>query len=241
MIRIGLFILLSLLGLGVGLASQHQDTDVVGSAAESLLKARFQRAGVAYPPARIQLIALKEPKRLELWAWAQRKWRHIHDYAVLAASGHAGPKLREGDKQVPEGFYRIAALNPNSNFHLSMKLDYPNAYDWEHALEEGREKPGSDIFIHGSALSTGCLAVGDKYVEELYALISSIGKENVQVMIVPYDFRTRTFSASVKRPSWLQQLYAYLQARISQFPLSAKMKDCPNQCLVHQGWYKPSN
>ena len=206
----------------------------VGPKAEFLLRARFQHAGVDFPPERIQLIALKETRRLELWVWAHRKWQHIHDYPIFAASGHAGPKLKEGDKQVPEGFYRITALNPNSKFHLSMRLGYPNPFDWQHAVEEGRQSPGSDIFIHGSAWSVGCLAIGNQNVEELYALVSQIGTERVQVMIVPYDFRIRHYSAAKNDPPWLESLYGYLKLRMNQFPLGAKMRGCSVDCLMHQ-------
>jgi murein L,D-transpeptidase YafK len=210
----------------------------VGPKAEFLLKARFRNAGMGYPPERLQLIALKASKRLELWVWADRSWRHIHDYPIFAASGHAGPKLREGDKQVPEGFYRVTALNPNSRFHLSLKLDYPNPFDWQHAVEEGRKSPGSNIFIHGSAWSVGCLAIGNRNVEELYALVSAVGPEQVQVMIVPYDFRIRDYSITEDDPPWLERLYGYLNLRLRQFPLAAKMRGCSVECLMHQARQK---
>jgi hypothetical protein len=211
----------------------------VGPKAEYLLRARFQHAGVDYPPERIQLIALKETKRLELWVWTQKMWRHIHDYPIFAASGHAGPKLKEGDKQVPEGFYRITALNPNSKFHLSLKLDYPNPFDWQQAIAEGRKEPGSDIFIHGSAWSVGCLAIGNQNVEEIYALVSRTGPEKVQVMIVPYDFRVRNYSITKHDPPWLESLYGYLSLRMHQFPLAAKMRGCTVECLMRQVWRNP--
>ena len=232
MIRFG-WMLLMLMLVGNSLF-QPVAAQEVGPMAKYLLKARFERAGVSYPPERIQLIALKENKRLELWAWADRKWRHIHDYPVFAASGHAGPKLKEGDKQVPEGFYRISALNPNSKFHLSLRLDYPNPFDWQHAVDEGRESPGSDIFIHGSAFSVGCLAIGNRNVEELYALVSQVGPEQVQVMIVPYDFRSRDYVLGKEDPSWLEHLYGYLKLRMRQFPLKAKLRGCTVDCLLQQ-------
>lgn len=233
MIRICLLVLLlSAMGLAQGL--QETAAGARGPAPEYLIKARFQRAGVDYPPQRIQLIALKETKRLELWSWADRKWRHIHDYPVFAASGHAGPKLREGDKQVPEGFYRIEALNPNSNFHLSLKLDFPNPFDWKNATEEGRKTPGSNIFIHGSAWSVGCLAIGNRAVEELYALVSRIGVDRVQMLIAPYDFREKGVSIREGEPPWVEQLYGYLNARMRQLPLADKLDGCSTDCLVNQ-------
>lgn len=188
------------------------------------LKSRFRSAEVDYPPERIQLIALKESRRLELWAWEAPQWRHVVDYPVFAASGHNGPKLEEGDRQVPEGFYRIEALNPNSHFHLSLKLNYPNAYDWKNALDEGRTTPGSNIFIHGSAWSKGCLAIGNRNVDEVFALVSEVGIDNAYVLIAPYDFRTRELGVEANQPAWVKELYAYLNVRMAQFPLSAKHK-----------------
>jgi murein L,D-transpeptidase YafK len=198
--------------------------------AEATLQERFELAGVDYPPQRIQLIALKQSRRLELWAYQKDHWRYVHDYAVFAASGEAGPKLREGDKQVPEGFYRIVELNPNSHFHLSMKLNYPNAFDWMQATREGREKPGSNIFIHGSAWSSGCLAIGNRYVEELFYLVGRVGLEQAGVLILPYDFRRSEIRLKADAPEWLGQLYAHLKLRMDDFPLAEKVSTCAYGC-----------
>lgn len=197
---------------------------------DDTLQRRFALAGVDYPPERIQLIALKQSRRLELWAYQEGHWHYVHDYPVFAASGESGPKLREGDKQVPEGFYRIVELNPNSHFHLSMKLNYPNAFDWVQAMREGRERPGSNIFIHGSAWSTGCLAVGNRYVEELFYLVGKVGPEQAGVLIVPYDFRRREVVLDGGEPDWVAGLYARLKLRLADFPLTQKASACGFGC-----------
>jgi hypothetical protein len=193
------------------------------------IAARFEQAGVDFPPQRVQLIALKESRRLELWAYSEQRWRFIHDYAIFAASGEAGPKLREGDKQVPEGFYRIVGLNPNSHFHLSMRLNYPNAFDWVQAGLEDRQRPGSNIYIHGSAWSAGCLAIGNHYIEELFYLVGRLGIDQAAVLIVPYDFRRRAIAAT-EEPVWLDELYRYLKLRLAKFPLSEKRPGCGIGC-----------
>src|SRR5262245_18777864 len=97
--------------------------------AERRMASSFARRGIAYPPQAATLIALKGEARLELWADAGAGWTFVRSYLVQSASGRLGPKLRQGDHQVPEGVYRIEALNPNSRYHLSMRLDYPNAFD----------------------------------------------------------------------------------------------------------------
>lgn len=203
--------------------------DKLDADAAQRIAERFELAGVDFPPQRVQLIALKESRRLELWAYSEERWWFVHDYAIFAASGSAGPKLREGDKQVPEGFYRIVSLNPNSHFHLSMRLNYPNTFDWMQADLEGRHSPGSNIYIHGSAWSAGCLAIGNRYIEELFYLVAKVGIERSAVLIVPYDFRSRAITA-VKEPVWLGELYTYLKLRLAKFPLSEKMSDCGIGC-----------
>lgn len=196
--------------------------DDFGDATSRKLKPYFAEANVAYPPREILLLALKEEKKLELWAKADDGgYRFIRDYDIQAASGKAGPKLRQGDKQVPEGVYRIVALNPNSHYHLSMKLNYPNAFDLRHANEEGRDNPGSDIFIHGKAASIGCLAMGDETIEELFVLTAQTGKENVKVVIAPRDPRLSPLESSDLdgKPEWVSDLYAEIAREVS--PLSA--------------------
>src|SRR5262249_31659535 len=90
-----------------------------GPAARARLRPWFEKAAVAYPPGSVTLVVIKESKTMEIWAApAAGAYHHVRDYPILAASGHAGPKLREGDMQVPEGVYAIDSLNPNSGYHL---------------------------------------------------------------------------------------------------------------------------
>lgn len=193
----------------------------LGGSVDARLQPSFHAAGVKYPPARVTLIALKEERRLELWAADGESGakRLIKIYPVLAASGKPGPKLREGDRQVPEGIYGIEWLNPNSRFHLSMRLNYPNANDIARAQAEGRdvENLGSDIMIHGGAASIGCLAVGDPASEELFVLAARVGIDSVDVIVAPCDFRV---GASVEipddAPAWTAELHDEIRARIGE-------------------------
>lgn len=190
----------------------------IGTRAESRLRAYFERAGVPYPPSRLTLIGLKDEMELEIWAEKDGRWVHIATYDVLAASGCGGPKQKAGDLQVPEGVYRIITLNPNSRFHLSMKLDYPNNYDRMKAREDGRSNLGGDIYVHGKAKSKGCLAVGDAAIEELFVLAAKTGTENTKVVIVPYDFRKKTPKTDwEKGPAWLPELYENLVREMARY------------------------
>lgn len=179
-----------------------------GEKAEGRLLPYFEELGIEYPPKEFKLLAIKNEKRLELWVPHENGYKKVKNYTIKAASGISGPKLIEGDKQVPEGIYKIVGLNPNSSYHLSMKLNYPNQFDLAHASAEGRTKPGSNIFIHGKAVSIGCLAVGDPAIEELFTLAHKVGINNTQVIIAPSDPRKRPIAPpNGNTKAWMTQLY----------------------------------
>lgn len=186
-----------------------------GSAARARLKPRFERAHVAYPPKKIALLVFKNERRLALWC----DGRFIRDYPVLAASGHAGPKLQQGDYQVPEGVYRIEWLNPNSSYHLSMKVSYPNAFDRQMAARDHRTNLGGDIFIHGKNVSIGCVALGDPAIEELFTLAADTGPQRIKVVIAPNDLRTGGAIFHESAPSWIRELYRTVAAALAEFPV----------------------
>jgi hypothetical protein len=199
-----------------------------GPAAEKRLRPHFRRAGVAYPPERIVLLGFKAEKRLELWAAKGKRWAFIRSYPIRAASGKAGPKLREGDRQVPEGVYRIEGLNPNSSYHLSMKINYPNAFDRKHAQAEGRSQPGGDIFLHGKAVSIGCLAMGDAAIEDLFCLVARVGASKVKVILAPNDLRTEEPVIDLRAaPAWVPQLYQQVRHALQPFRRPPARKASP--------------
>ena len=182
----------------------------ISPGATQRLAEKFAAAKAAWPPSAVSLIAIKDAKALELHARAaDGTATFIHRYPVLAASGKSGPKLNQGDKQVPEGVYVISYLNPNSQFHVALRVNYPNAFDREMAKKDGRKKLGGDIMIHGKALSAGCLAVGDEAAEELFVLAAKVGLTNVKLVIAPADFRRDGLPpAKPGDPVWLPKLYA---------------------------------
>ncbi len=116
-------------------------------------------------------------------------WDAPKEYEMTAQSGRLGPKLREGDGQIPEGIYHVESLNPNSLYHLALRLDYPNAFDRARGKEDGRDNLGGDIMIHGSDCSIGCVAIGDMAIEEVFCCAAAVGLENIAVVIAPYDMR----------------------------------------------------
>jgi len=180
-----------------------------GAPARERMRPDFKKASVPYPPEKALLLAIKSERKLELWAaGTDGALRHVSGYAILGASGVLGPKLKEGDRQVPEGFYKIELLNPNSRFHVSLRLDYPNEFDRRMGALDGRESLGGDIMIHGSDKSVGCLAMGDAVAEELFTLARDAGIENISIVISPVDFRKPFDEAALPaNPSWTAGLY----------------------------------
>lgn len=127
----------------------------------------------------------KEPGKLELFLEQDHRFKLFRTYPICYFSGHLGPKLRQGDRQSPEGFYYVkpGQLNPNSRFHLSFNLGYPNAYDRAHG------RTGSALMVHGSCVSIGCYAMTDPIIEEIYTVIDAAfraGQSFFRVHIFPF-------------------------------------------------------
>lgn len=129
---------------------------------------------------------IKNEKIIEVWYKDAQNQYYLSDiYPICAMSGKLGPKTRSGDKQAPEGSYRITKkdLNPYSKYHLSMNVGYPNSYD------RSLGRTGSYIMIHGGCKSIGCFAIGDDQIEELYRLVKRSIEKYGYVDVDIYPFR----------------------------------------------------
>jgi hypothetical protein len=190
-----------------------------GPAARERMRPAFERAGVSYPPARVILVGLKKEKQLQVYAASEGgAIKFTWACPILAASGGPGPKLREGDNQVPEGMYKIESLNPNSLYHLALRVGYPSADDRARAAEDGRTHLGGDIMIHGSAASIGCLAMGDPMAEELFVLAADVGSERIELILSPIDFRAGESISTEGMPAWVAGRYAEIRSRLLTLP-----------------------
>lgn len=134
----------------------------------------------------------KEERILELWARhrGSRQFHLFKSFPVAAQSGEQGPKLAEGDGQVPEGFYSVAKKNmkPESQFHLAFNIGYPNAFD------QHLGRTGSLIMVHGGRASAGCLAMTDEGIEEIYSLCDAAltgGQPFFRVHVFPFKMTDR--------------------------------------------------
>jgi murein L,D-transpeptidase YafK len=143
----------------------------------------------------------KQSSELEVWLRADNgRYALFKTYPICTYSGALGPKQRTGDNQAPEGFYRVAAtqLNPNSNYHLSFNLGYPNAYD------RAWQRTGSALMVHGNCVSIGCYAMGDEGIEEIYTLIDAAlraGQPAFEVHAFPFRLTDAALQAH-KTSAW---------------------------------------
>ncbi|GAA0547124.1 L,D-transpeptidase family protein [Chitinophaga japonensis] len=157
---------------------------------EEALKKEFEKKGLAYPAKYIFMRSFKLDSELEIWVKNSitDTFRLFKSYRVCTLSGKMGPKRKEGDRQVPEGFYYINDFNPNSNYHLSLGINYPNYSD---KILSDPKKPGGEIYIHGSCLTVGCIPLTDEYIEEVYILAvnaKNAGQDFIPVHVYPVKF-----------------------------------------------------
>jgi murein L,D-transpeptidase YafK len=150
----------------------------------------LEAKGFSWPLSYMYLRAFKLEKQLEVWVKNDEvePFRLYKTYKICASSGSFGPKRKEGDKQIPEGFYYINEWKPNSTYHMALGINYPNASD---RILSDHDKPGGDIYIHGNCVTIGCLPLTDSIIEHLYFLTSSVkaqGQDFIPVHIYPYRF-----------------------------------------------------
>ena len=102
--------------------------------------------------------------------------------------------------------------------HLSMMVNYPNQFDRLQASKEGRRKLGNNIFIHGKSMSVGCLAVGDRAIDQLFLLGRRIGLDHMRLIIAPNDLRKdKPATATFAQPRWLPELYKQIEVALKEF------------------------
>jgi murein L,D-transpeptidase YafK len=160
---------------------------------EDSLKKQFEAKGLQWPAKYIYIRSFKYDGQMEVWVKNERKepFKLFKTYRVCAMAGTLGPKRMAGDYQVPEGFYYINEFNPNSNYHLSLGLNYPNESD---KILSDSLRPGGDIYIHGSCVTVGCIPLTDEYIEEVYILAAyakASGQDYIPVHIYPVRYNVK--------------------------------------------------
>ena len=172
----------------------QRDSRLIRRPPNPTLQDRLEARGFRFgAPAFIRIF--KKEEILEVWLQKDSgEYALFLDYPICIYSGELGPKTREGDKQSPEGFYTVGreAMNPNSQYHLSFNLGYPNAYDRAHGYS------GSMLMVHGKCVSIGCYAMGDRQIEEIYTLVGAAlqrGQPFVRVHAFPFRMTDANLAA----------------------------------------------
>ena len=143
----------------------------------------------------------KVENKLELWLKKEGRFKLFETYPICAWSGLLGPKLKQGDRQSPEGFYSVtqSQLNPNSKYYRSFNLGYPNAYD------QSYQRTGDFLMVHGDCVSVGCYAMTDPLMKEIWHLITTAfeqGQDAFQVQALPFAL-TQVNLLRYKGHKWL--------------------------------------
>lgn len=187
-----------------GATPQNDRIRKVRARDEPSLKQELAGVGVALgDPAFIRIF--KETMELELWLKpkASQEFKLWKTWPIVAMSGKLGPKLKEGDEQAPEGFYAVhaKAMNPQSRFHLSFNIGYPNAFD------RAQARTGGLIMIHGNKVSIGCFAMTDPVIEPIYLVVEAAlnhGQTAVPVHVFPFRMtEARMAQAEAEQGPWL--------------------------------------
>lgn len=159
--------------------------------------------GISRDSVQIYLQAFKTEKKIEVWAKniCDSVFTLIKEFPICEISGEIGPKRRSHDLQVPEGFYRINELNPYSKYYLSLRINYPNASD---SLRGLQGHLGNLIYIHGACESSGCIAISDEKIKELYIYCIEAynsGQKEINITIFPQQLTDINYARLTKANS----------------------------------------
>jgi murein L,D-transpeptidase YafK len=214
--------------LGLGSDSVAPSERQLSASAQALLALKGMRQ-----ESPIFIRIFKEENDLEVWKLKDGRFQHFRTYSICAWSGTIGPKVQQGDRQAPEGFYTISRsqMNPHSLYHLAFNIGFPNAYD--HA----NGHTGSALMIHGNCKSAGCYAMTDAYIEEIYALARealNAGQTKIHVQAFPFHMTADNMERHRESP-WYP-FWVKLKEGYDAFDAAGKppiVKVCSKQYLIN--------
>jgi len=162
------------------------------------IKSKLKKAGIDTSHFEIFIRVFKQDKHLQVWARSKSgvQFKLVETYDICASSGSLGPKRKEGDGQVPEGFYTVNAFQAASEFYLAMEVNYPNASD---RIKSDKAHPGGEIMIHGNCVTIGCMPLTDDKIKEVY-IMAIEAREHGQLSIPVHIFPTMLDDKGMK---WL--------------------------------------
>src|ERR1700712_5741863 len=179
-------------------------------------------AEIGATPGSAMLIRIfKQSSEFEVWKQTKAgPFKLYKTYNICAWSGTLGPKVVEGDRQAPEGFYNItpAQMNPNSNYYLSFNTGFPNKFD------RAWGRTGANLMVHGDCSSAGCYSMTDESVAEIYALAResfNAGNAVVQMQIFPFRMTPQNLALVANKPNlpvWIDFKEGYDRFELSKTP-----------------------
>lgn len=202
------------------------------------LQAQLKQQHIHIDSVEIYLRAFKRQEELQLWAknCTDSTFRYIKSYDFCTFSGNLGPKRKEGDKQIPEGFYYIKQFMEDSPYFLSLVLNYPNSAD---KVQGDKENPGSDIHIHGDCISTGCISIQEE-IKELYTLCREARKHGqafIEVHIFPCDFAQASTYDLIAQNKAFERYRPFWESLEKAFCFFEKNKQIPDFRIDREGRY----
>lgn len=196
---------------------------------ESIVKQYFTEKKLSYQKFQLFIRAFKKEQTLEVWIkeTGKEEFELLHTYDFCTISGTLGPKRKEGDLQIPEGIYHINHFNPQSNFYLSLGLNYPNTSD---KILSHATKPGGSIYIHGNCVTIGCIPITDDRIKELYVLAVEArnnGQEKIPVHVFPAQLDNGTVEKLIAEHSpneKIQSFWKNLEPIYQDFKSTKKLR-----------------
>ena len=169
----------------------------------------------------LAILVFKEEQLLITYLKGEKDsvWHKANAFPFTNYSGTLGPKLKQGDRQIPEGIYKVESINPNSSYHLALRVNYPNNFDREKAEIDGREDLGGDIMIHGKNVTIGCIPIGDKNIETLFVMAAKCFNKPIPIIISPYDFRKINSVSFITDLDWETELYDSIKTKLKNYNL----------------------
>jgi murein L,D-transpeptidase YafK len=232
-------VLLMLFSLGAWAQEEVSPPDLLSSKhakeaialQEPLLKAALKKQGLEYG-APIFVRIFKDSKTLELWVKAaDGRFKLFRNYPICEMSGELGPKTEKGDDQAPEGFYTVNAewMHPKSGYHLAFNIGYPNLHD------RANEWTGKAIMVHGKCASSGCFAMTNPKIDEIYTMAYAAfmnGQDFFRVHVFP--FRMTEAKLKLNKASPWAGFWANLR---EGYDLFEKNGVPPNDFVMNRRYY----
>ncbi|MBL0309620.1 MAG: L,D-transpeptidase family protein [Bacteroidetes bacterium] len=206
---------------------------------EQLINERCEKFGI--PPERfgnMYIRVFKEEREMEVWLQRpDKKFVLFNQFRMYGNSGTLGPKREEGDRQIPEGCYHVSNFNPFSNYHLSLGINYPNESD---RMLSTAARRGGSIFIHGSDVSIGCIAMSDDYIEDIYIVAVKArnqGQTKIPVHIFPFKPTAENMDRHRGRDEY--KVYHDLWTNLAQgYQFFEKNNRLPEISVNSKGYYE---